>query len=270
MKPLSLLVISLLLPVWVCNASNNNYPSGARAAALSNAAVTLSDFWAISHNQAALVHIKNITAGVYTENRFLVKELSMASAALVVPVGGGAAGVSFTTFGFSLYNESKTGITYAHTFSEKFSAALQLNYHHTTIAHDYGTKGTVSFETGMLYQLLPQVTIGVHLFNPSGARILSNERIPTIVRAGAAWQLSEKVLLLAETEKDLLHRPVFKAGIEYHIIQPLFFRVGIGTRPTTNSFGFGFRAGNIQVDLATSFHYVLGYSPQFNLVYHFQ
>jgi hypothetical protein len=178
--------------------------------------------------------------------------------------------VSFTYFGCALYNESKTGITYARAFSHTFSAALQLNYHYTAISSHYGTKGTVSFEMGMLYQLLPQVSIGVHIFNPSGARMLDDERIPTIVRAGAAWQLSNKVLLLAETEKDMLHRPVFKSGLEYHIIQPLYFRVGIGTRPTTNSFGLGFRSGNIQVDLATSFHYILGYSPQLNLVYHFR
>ncbi|TVQ94631.1 MAG: DNA-binding protein, partial [Bacteroidetes bacterium] len=64
--------------------------------------------------------------------------------------------------------------------------------------------------------------------------------------------------------------PVFRTGIEYRISDPLYIRGGIGTNPTTNAFGFGLELGNLNLDIATSFHHVLGYSPQLSFIYHFK
>ena len=50
-------------------AGNENYPVGARSAAMGNATVMMSDLWSIHHNQAGLASIENISVGFHFENK---------------------------------------------------------------------------------------------------------------------------------------------------------------------------------------------------------
>ncbi len=266
------LFLAILVLGHTSYAANDNYPFGGRAAGMGNAAITLYDFWAISHNQAGLARMQNMAAGVYFENRFLVEELSFGAGAFVYPTNSGVFGFNFTYFGFDLYNEAKIGLAYARDFGERLSTGLQLNYHNTGIGEDYGNKGNLTFELGVIFHILPELSIGAHLFNPTRAKIgdFADERIPTIFKTGFGYEFSERVMLIAEVEKSVNLDPVFKVGVEYRITDPVYLRGGIGTNPTTNSFGFGLELGNLNIDLATSYHYVLGYSPQISFVYHFK
>lgn len=272
MRKISAFTLLFLLAACNSHAANDNYPFGGRAAGMGNASVTLYDFWAISHNQAGLSRLEKMAAGVYFENRFLVEELSFGAGAFVLPTRSGVFGVSFTYFGFDLYNETKVGIAYGREFGERLSTGLQLNYHHTGIGEDYGNKGNITFELGVIYHILPQLSIGAHLFNPTRARIsdFADERIPTIFKTGLAYEFSDRVMVILEAEKSVNLDPVLKAGIEYHITDPVYLRGGIGTNPMTNAFGFGLEQGNLNIDLATSYHHILGYSPQISFIYNFK
>ncbi len=272
MKKTFLLFIILTFSIVTLQSANDNYPFGGRAASMGNAAVTLYDLWAVSHNQAGLAGIENIMAGVYMENRFLIPELNFGAGAVAMPAAGGVWGLSFTHFGYSLYNENKVGFGYSRFFGERFSAGVQFNYHHLSIAEDYGNKHSVTVDLGMIYEIIDNLHIGFHLFNPTKSKVADydNERIPTIIRGGFSYAFSDQVLFVFETEKDINHDPVYKAGIEYRVIDPLYLRAGVGTNPTSNSFGFGFEFGNFNIDLSSSYHYILGYSPQFSLIYEFK
>ncbi len=256
---------------WVFSA-NDNYPFGGRSAGMANAAVTLYDFWAVSHNQAGLALEENIAAGVYYENRFGIEELGLGAGAFVLPTDAGVFGFNFTYFGYSLYNESKVGLAYARSFGDNLSTGLQLNYLSTRIAEDYGINHSFTFELGAIYQLIPDLYIGAHLFNPIKAKIgdYDDERIPTIFRIGISYIFSERVIVILETEKDIYKPYNFKLGIEYQITDPVYIRGGIATDNNQNAFGVGLNPGNFKIDIAASYHNVLGFSPQFSLVYLFQ
>ncbi|MEE4178255.1 MAG: hypothetical protein V2I46_12190 [Bacteroides sp.] len=272
MKPLVVLILILLGSTnSLLVAAGDNYPFGGRSAGMGNAMVAVYDFWAVSHNQAGLAHQPGPAAGFYFENRFLSREMSLGAAALALPAAGGVLGLSLSFFGYSHYHESKVGLAYARPFGEKLSVGVQLNYLHTFIEEGYGSKGILAAELGVLYELLPRLNIGVHLFNPTLAKmdVLGAERIPTILRLGMAYSFSDRVLVCLETEKDLDNKPVFRMGLDYGLTENIYLRAGIGTRPTTNAFGFGMKLGRLQIDLASSFHQVLGYSPQASLVYAF-
>jgi hypothetical protein len=270
MKPIFTCILVLL--AMVTYPSNDNYPFGGRAAGMGNATVALYDFWAVSHNQAGLANITSPAAGVYFENRYQVKELSLGAGAFVLPASSGVFGLSFTYFGFELYNETKVGLAYARNFGDRFSAGVQLNYHNTGIGEDYGNQGNLTAELGFIFKITRQLSLGAHLFNPGQTKIgdYADERIPTIFRTGISYQFSDKVIVAAETEKNINDPLIFKAGIEYRVIDMLYLRGGLGTNPATNAFGFGLELGNLNIDFATSFHYILGYSPQLSFVYHFR
>lgn len=253
------------------NAGNENFPIGARSAGMGNASVSLSDGWSAQQNQAGLAFLKDISAGVYYENRFSLKELSLKGAVIAIPVKGGAFGLSISNFGYSLFSENKYCFSFAKAFSEKFSMAIALDYLTTKIGEGYGSKGAFAAEVGIQSKPIKGLTIGAHIFNPTRAKLsdYDNERIPTIIRLGADYNFSDKVTLAIETEKDMLIKPVFKAGIEYKAVKEFYLRAGIGTNPSLSSFGFGLNLKNLKIDISANYHQVLGFSPQFGLTYVF-
>jgi len=257
--------------VFLANAGNENFPIGARSAAMGNASVSLSDVWSAQQNQAGLGFVKNISAGVYYENRFSLKELSLKGAVIALPVKGGTFGLCISNFGYSLYSENKYSFSFAKAFSSKFSMGIAMDYLTTKIAEGYGSKGLFAAEVGIQSKPIKGLTIGAHIFNPTRAKLsdYNNERIPTIIRLGADYNFSDKVILALETEKDIAQKSIFKAGIEYKAVKEFYLRAGIGTNPTLSSFGFGLNLKNFKLDFSANYHQVLGFSPQFALTYIF-
>lgn len=245
-------------------------PIGGRSAGMANSSVTLNDFWSIHHNQAGLTGIKNFSAGIYYEDRFGLKNMGLKAGAVVIPTKtAGVFGVSMTYFGYSQYNESKIGLAYAKSFGEKFSAGVQLDYLSTHIAENYGNKSAIAGEIGLRFQINQKLCIAGHIFNLNMAKIAeyNDERIPTVARLGLSYAFSDKIIVTAESEKDIQYNPVLKAGLEYHPIDMLYFRTGISTNPVLNAFGFGLVFKNFKLDFATSYHQTLGFTPQFSIIF---
>jgi hypothetical protein len=254
-------------------AGNDNIPIGARAAGLSNSAVTFSDVWSAHHNQAGLGFLKSASAGAYYESRFLLPELSMSGAVAALPLNNqkGTFGLSFRNFGYSLYSESKIGLAFGKAFGDNLSIGMQLNYQQVRIADVYGNKSVITAEVGMQYRISSKLFIGAHIYNPNRSKLtnLDQDRLPSVIRFGARYQFSEQLLLAVETEKDTYNPAIFRAGIEYLTGSVLFLRAGMGTNPFASSFGFGLKLKKLKIDFSGSFHRTLGFTPQTSLTYQF-
>jgi hypothetical protein len=266
-----LLTSTLLFPVVQAHAANDNYPAGAKAAAMSNVGVMIPDFWSAYHNQAGLGFYPHLTFGFHHENQFVVPEYNLHSMALTIPTGTGTLGINYSYFGFSRYHESKIGLALGKAFHERFAVGLQLDYLSTFIDDDLGTSGTLALEAGIMAEPLDNLLLGFHIYNPTGSRIpkMRNESIPVILRMGLAYRFGETLLLGVETEKDLeVGGPAYKMGVEYRVIEYIYARGGIRVQEQVNhSFGLGFRLLNFRADVAFSYHQILGYTPYFSLHY---
>ncbi len=263
-------ILALLLSI-TAKAGNEDYPIGARSAAMGNASVSLCDVWSAHHNQAGLGFVHDVSGGVYYENRFLLKEISVRGAAVALPIKAGTFGLCVTNFGYSLYSENKYSLSFAKAFGDKFSAGIAMDYLTTKIAEGYGSQGVLAAEAGIIAKPLKGLTIGVHVFNPTRAKLTEydNERLPTIVRLGADYNFSDKVILAVETQKDIAQKAQFKAGLEYKAVKEFYLRIGISTDPTLSCFGFGINLKNFKMDIAATYHQTLGISPQLGLSYTF-
>lgn len=266
-----LTILILVMPVWV-SAIHHNSPEGGRSAAMAGSSVALTDFWSVQNNQAGLAFYNHPGAGAYFENRFLIKELSLKAAGAVLPTKSGVFGFNFTYFGYPKYNESKIALAYARSFGNVFAASVQLDYLITSISDDYGNKGVPTFEVGLMSKVNENLTLAAHVFNPLMVKIAeyNSERIPAIIRVGAAYSIDKSILVTAEVEKDTDFDPVFKAGIEYRVIEKIFVRGGFSTNPGLYSFGFGLNLKKLTIDFSSSVHQTLGYSPQVSMIYQFK
>ncbi len=269
-----LLVLWLFAATGPSSASNDNYPAGARAAAMGNVSVMYPDFWSNWHNQAGLGFYSHLTIGFHHENRFVVPEFSLHAIGLTVPTGRGTLGFSYHYFGYSGYHESKLGLAFGKAFYERFAVGLQLDYLNTYYNNELGNSGTVAIEAGIMAEPVDNLLLGFHIYNPTGATIpkMRQESIPVIMRLGLGYQFGQRLFVGMETEKDLdIARPRYKVGLEYRVIEYIYARLGVMMHEyAEHSFGVGFNLLRFQASLAFSYLQLVGYTPYFSLHYVFK
>lgn len=269
-----LLVLLLFLPIRPANASNDNYPAGARAAAMGNVGVMYPDFWAVWHNQAGLGFYPHLAAGIHHENRFVLPEFSLHAIGMTIPTGRGTLGFSGHYFGYQAYHESKIGLAFGKAFGERFAVGLQLDYLNTWFDNELRNSGTLAIEAGIMAEPADNLWIGFHIFNPTGATIpeMGREKVPVILRMGLAYHFDERLFLGLETEKDLdWGEPMYKLGLEYRLIEYIYARLGIMLQEDVeHSFGIGFNLAGFHASLAFSYRQLVGYTPYFSLLYVFR
>lgn len=261
----------LTFSVFVLTASATGDPiaSGAQARAMGGASLTLNGVWASMQNQAAMLGINGFAAGVSYDNRFLVSELSSANLVIAKSFGDGVFGLNFSRYGYSAYREQKLGFGYARRLSENFNIGVQIDYLQVALGNGYGSAGKLTWEGGVLYKVNDNISLAAHIFNPIRVQLaeFNDERIPAILRFGGNYRFSERVLLTAQLDKSIDYDVIVGAGLEYMVVNDIFVRAGVSGGNSLFSFGAGYRFKGFQIDIATSYHQVLGFSPQLGLTY---
>lgn len=264
-----LLPLIVFLPFLQLQAGNEPSSIGARTNSMGGAGITLADPFSIFNNQAAMAFVKDISAGLFTERRFMLSELGYNASAVTLPTKSGVFGISAVYSGFDVYNEKKASVAYARLFTENISGGIQFDYLGTSIA-EYGNGTTFTVEAGLLVKITDKLATGVHVFNP--VRINSgfaDEKVPTVLKLGLSYEAGEKLWLAAEAKKNIDQRAQFCGGLEYRLIDELFLRAGFETNPALYSFGAGINIQQLKIDIATTYHQVLGISPQVSVSYVF-
>ncbi|MEM6345975.1 MAG: hypothetical protein AAF927_18925 [Bacteroidota bacterium] len=247
--------------------------TGARVISLGRAYVGVGgNFWSLYHNPAGIAGMSATQVGAFFEQRFFLSELTYGGAGAVFPFKGSqAVGISLSSFGFSAYRENQLTASYAVQFFDKVRIGSTLHYAQLAIA-DYGSRGAVFADIGIQYQLNAKVSLGVSAYNVNRARLEGqngSEFIPTQLTAGLAFRASDKVLLVADVQKDIDHATSFRAGIEYKLLPVLAIRTGVSTEPLTYNIGLGLAYKGLELDLAFGVHEQLGLSPFMSLSYPF-
>ena len=247
-------------------------PRGARSMAMGNSAVMLSDIWSAYNNQAGLIGLEGLQGGAYYHNLFSMGGL--ADQGFVVAFGQKerAFALNVSTFGQDVYSENRYGLAYAMKLGDKLDLGVQLNYHNTSIkVEDYGARSSLTAEIGLVSHLTDKFDLAFHLFNPSQTQLseYEDERLPTVMSLGGSYAFNEKVILVSEVTKDIDTETILRAGIEYRIVETVYIRGGVSSEPTLSSFGAGVVLGQLDLDIAASYHNVLGYSTQLSLSYSF-
>ena len=258
-----------LLYSFTLTAGGDLLPVGVRFNAMGNAGTSLSDLWSIGGNQAGLAFLKKPGVGIVYANQFLLSQTGTSSVAGVLPVKQGTFGIQVSQHGYSLYKETQSGIAFAKSFGENIGAGVKLSYLQVSQGEEFEKKNLLIAEMGLQARFAKSLVLGVHLFNPNRSKIADyeEERVPTILSLGMHYEFSEKVLVAMAVHKNSFYKADFCTGLEYKVIPEIILRAGFSTFPQTFSFGTGIVLKKIKIDLSSSFHSVLGISPQVGLQY---
>lgn len=273
------MIVRILFLIWLCwwaswstIRAQNGLPqnAGARGAAMGNAAVTFTDINSVFVNQAGLGYLEQAAVTVYGERRFLAADglNSFLLGAAYPHKSLGTFGLSVHYFGFDTYNEQKIGLAYGRKLFKRFSLGAQFNYLATRI-DQYGTAHNATFEVGVLAKVTKQFHLGAHVFSPLRLRLPNGDYIPSLFKIGVAYLPSQQLRLTAELEKDLERPFNVRFGAEYHPMKALYIRAGVSTDPLLLSFGLGLRLKGLRIDVSTSYHQNLGFTPGLSVAYIF-
>lgn len=229
------------------------------------------NFWSMYANPAGIAGVDAMTAGLHIEQRFFVAGLNYGAFGFVTPFKEKHyLGIDGSSYGFSNYRESRVGVNYATTLFDRLSMGAKFNYAIISIPN-YGSKGTFFVDAGIIGNVAKGFNLGFKVYNANQAPVNkeTNERVPTILSFGASYELSDKVLLVSDLEKNVNFPLSYKGGIQYAFVDHFKARVGVSTAPVTFNAGLGFTATNLVIDVATSLHQQLGFSSFLSVSYRF-
>ena len=266
------LLLTLLIFSLNAKAAGEFRSLGGRASGMSGVSVALTDYWSAVNSPASNAWNQGISAGVFFENRFMMKELSYKTVMVSACIKPGAFSFSCTHFGTGMYSELKTGLGYARKFGKKFSAGLQLDYYRFQVSDGYGAANIFNCEAGLYFRPSRQLAVGFHCINPVPVKLswASGESLPTLIRLGIAYNFTDELLISAEAEKDPVSKACLRLGAEYRFAKTLSARVGMATGPFRFSLGAGILISRFSIDLATEYSQVLGFSPAVSIQYQFK
>ena len=267
----------ILLSVYCINILAVSYPTltGAKATALSGSSVAVTDFWSLANNPALMPFYDKNTIGLYYDNRFLLKATSTAVLGAMLKVDNtGTFGIHISQFGGLNYGETTAGLAYAKAFAQRFSFGLSFNYLLIYFVDDiYGKAHGFTFDIGMYAKVSRSVAFGFYIANPACLKLATynqtKEYIPTVLRLGLTYSLSRYCMLTVETEKDIDFPAVYRFACEYKVNDYLLLRGGLSFPDVSFACGVGTCIKKLTVDVSSTYHTVLGYSPQISLMYSF-
>ena len=250
-----------------------NFPAmGGRSAAMGGAAVALGDEESAMHNIAALAQVDNFAVAASFRQGFMEEGMGCASFGGVVPVGFGAGALTFQHFGNVDYNEQSVNLLYGIPIGQRIAMGVGFHYLHSGTSDPYYEPlNRMTFSLALRYAPTKAFSVGFRAFNPSAvvSDADASPRLPALLNLGLSYRLTERLLAVAEVEKDLQHLATLRFGVEYLFHEVYAFRVGINTQPAVYTFGFGLRKEHFGADIAAEFHSVLGLTPQLSLNYRF-
>jgi hypothetical protein len=240
---------------------------GGRSAGIGYASATLHDEWSLLNNVGGLSKVTQSSATFAYDVRSGLIGANRMATAVILPFKMGCSAVGLFRFGDDLYNEQLITLGYSHQLGIA-SLGLKANYvqYH---AGGFGTRRAVSLNFGGLAQLTPQISVGAYIVNLNQPKLstLDNERLPTKLVAGLAFQPNNKLLLVTEIEKDLEYDPTIKGGMEYTAYKKVIFRTGFNLHPNAIFLGLGFLIRKLKIDYALQYNNTLTAAHQASTVY---
>ena len=239
---------------------------GARAAGMGYASSTLRDEWSFFGNAAGLATTKNFIVASAYDARALPggNRLGLAD---IMPIKIGVLAAGVFRFGDDVYSEQFIQAAWAHQIG-KTALGVRFNYlQYRTVG--FGTHGLVGIHLGGITQLTKQISIGAWIQNLNMPKIKFNDKetAPVKLIASLGFKPTEKFVLNAEVEKDILYKPLWKVGMEYQVHKKFFARSGFNLNPGAVFFGIGFQSWRVKIDYALQSFTALGPSHQASASY---
>jgi hypothetical protein len=244
---------------------------GARSVSMAGVSAGLEDPWAIANNPAGLARYDHFSLATSLEQRYLMRELGYYALALTAPIKNGCLGILTEFTGYKSYIDQKIDLAFGMPFGENLTAGISLVYCFQKAGYETAPLHQLTYQLGTIVSLSSKASISFTAFNPFQLYVKSKDyaSLPSVFRLGFSYQYSSSFILYSEAEKDLYYPICVKIGSEYILHQKLYIRGGIRLFPISWSFGAAVHQKRYRIEIASSYHQYLGFSPVFTFQFDF-
>jgi hypothetical protein len=242
-------------------------PLPADYATLTAASRLQADAFSFIQNSAALSNLQAVAIGFFAEQRYLVPGLANAGVSIGVPVKNEAFGFALQYLGGPQAQRAAATLSAMQKLGKKTAIGVQLRYHAASAA-GYAAENTLGYAVGAQVQLAPQVQLLLNGSNLHSTWRSNSSKLQqaALWQCGVGYDLSETVFLTSIIEKASGIPAEVKAAFQYKFGSKLLCRVGVGTGAGQFYLGCGYIMGSLRLDVFTSVHRQLGFSPGLQLL----
>jgi hypothetical protein len=240
--------------------------TGARLMAMGNCVTAVRDYWSSAYNQGGVAFAEKASVNTFYQRRFNIKELSTSAITAIMPTKLLNVAADLKYFGYSKYNKTSCGLSFARLFGQKFAAGLRCSYLQEHIEGNSNKNKLFNIDCGIMADFQPFI-IGCKLQNiiPSDTYDYKDPEYETNGAIGVAWMPINTFIFSAEIESSVMARTIYRSGLEYAAWQILKLRTGIIKQNNQHAFtfGIGLLLKRFHVDIAMSKYQYLPFSQAF-------
>jgi hypothetical protein len=268
-------IISLLTAVVLCQFIQSQISSIIPSSpAIASTTVADTHYWTAFNNPAMLGYIDKPEFALQFENRYILSELSTKSIQFGLPSSLINTGISFSHFGYSLYQEMLLGVSFSRNFSDRFSMGVQFNYYTAYFSASDTYRGAFLPQIGLSVRLTPDFSLGFNTFNPFQTNIRTEfvtKRIPSMFSLGTEYFFSKDLVWRTQVDKEMSSTYRVAMGFEYQMLQFFDFKLGAyGSDYLVPCLGVGIQTGKFLIDLNCEMHPLLGLNTLVAIKYRFE
>lgn len=276
-----ILALILIVNVSFLLAVFNDYQPSARARAMSNAFVAISDDANGVFFNPAGINLAPMSASIGMAQLFgqSFSEIKTGSLVYPLPKNWGVIGAGIKSFGVDfedtvLMSENQYVLAHGFTLMEDLHSSVQLgwsaNIYHLSM-DGFGDDTDYGISLGALATLHQRTRFGFAVSNLNNPKLGVNNQhsIPRKFSLGLSYMPYDQVTTSVELKKDFAEDTEFMGGVELRLFDPLYLRAGIHQNPATWSAGASFRMIGIIVDYSFTQHTVLDATHYLNIGYEF-
>jgi hypothetical protein len=266
------IILSCIAFFWCCIicAQNLRFNIAQPFLAVNSYSAQQADAFSFLSNQAALARIKNSQIGVFAENRFGLKELSVYNIAAATVTKLGNIGLQVQRGGGTTFNENKVGLAYGRSLTDKLAVGAQFNYYGYNVP-GIQNSNTLFFEFGVLAHPSEKIHVGFQVQNPVGGNLKNTtEKVASLYSMGIGYDASNEFYIGATIMKETAADVTANIGFNYNFYKKFFARAGVLTNQGIVYGGAGVAVNKFRFDVGASFHPQLGVSPAIVILTYFK
>ena len=271
MKKFQFICLFIIVSNVLCSQISVLIPS---SPAISQTSVSDLNYWTCFQNPSAIGNLEHSEIGIQYESKYLLSQLSSKSFQLGLKNEFVNTGISFSHFGYSLYQEMMVGVGFGRNFAEKFSLGVQFDYYTAFFNASNSYRGVFFPQVGLQVRFTPNLILGFQTFNPFQTNILTEfvtKRLPSVFSLGTDYKFTPDLLWRTQIDKEVSSNYRFATGFEYNVFSEMNLKLGAYHLDyLVPCLGLGFKTGAFWFDLNCEIHPFLGLTTQAAIKYRFK
>jgi hypothetical protein len=276
-----LVVVILIVNANLLLAVFDDYQPSARAKAMSNAYVAVSDDAnGIFYNPAGIVLAPmSVSIGMSKLYNQSFTELKTGSFVCPLPKNMGTIGIGTKMFDVDyedalLMSEKQFVIAHGFTLMEDIHSSVKVGWSanlYNLSMEGYSKDTAYGLNIGALATMHTRTKFGFAVSNLNQPKMGDSNQIslPRKLSMGISYTPYDQVTTSIEMKKDFGEDTEFMAGAEFKLLEPLYIRAGVHQNPATWSAGASFRMVGVILDYSYTQHTVLDGTHYLNIGYEF-